>query len=89
MPRLRFERQPAGTPHTIEPQAAHGFRAVHRSGICVAIPSRLPAGILVPADNPTRARQRSPLTGSEEKASYHSRNISEWRFMRVFNDLAE
>ncbi|MEN2469091.1 hypothetical protein [Burkholderia sp. GS2Y] len=73
----------------IEPQAARGFRAVHRSGIGVAAPSRLPAGILIPADIPTRARQRSPRTEFEEKATYHSRNISEWRSMRAFDALAE
>ncbi|MEK7890985.1 hypothetical protein AAB992_28135 [Burkholderia contaminans] len=55
----------------------------------VAIPSRSPAEILVPVDHPIRACRRSPLTGAEEKATYHIRNISEWRFIRVFNALPE
>jgi len=86
---MRFERPPAGNSYTNELPAAHGFRAVHRSGTYVAIPSRLPAEILLPVDHPFRACRRSPLTGAEEKAPYHIRNISEWRFIRVFDALAE
>lgn len=46
---------------------AVGFRALHRSGTCIAIPSRPPAGILMPIDHPIRACRRYPLTGAEEK----------------------
>lgn len=84
-----FRAAAGGQPYMGELPAAHGFHAVPRIGTYVAIPSRPPAEILVPVDHPLRACRRSPLTGAEEKATYHIRNIFEWRFIRVFNALPE